>query len=295
MDELSFIISKIEELKRKIEIEDLDKYDDNYLYSMIENYLTDFKDKKVVDEIKDSTLYILISEKLEELDLKKEKLQRDVESKKEKLEIKEEKFEMLKEMYFNIDKINNDLLKIQYEQERILKEVQEKVKNAVSIQEKVEVQVEVMNRQSRKIFKMLRRQMLFPGLRSGRSMAATAAAYYYFLNQLLNPKTTTKKYKVINVKDYSVDIKNNIESLINAKDIMGKTVKQIDNIILEINDEFRDYLGVLNAADDLLANLKKIREELKEKEYEMNRMMEEQKLVLKKNNAKVLEKGKYPM
>ena len=59
LDRLNYIIKKIEELKEKIKIEDLDKYDDNYIYTLIEEYLSDFKDKKVIKEIKDSPLYIL--------------------------------------------------------------------------------------------------------------------------------------------------------------------------------------------------------------------------------------------
>ena len=284
LDKLSFIINKLEELKRKIEIENLDKYDDNYIYTLVEGYLEEFKDKRVVQEIKDSPLYITISEKLEELD-----------DKKEQLEIKEEKFEKLKEKYFNVEQINKSLLDFQYEQDQILKEVREKVKNAISIQEKVEVQITAMNRQTKKIFKMLRRQLLFPGFRSGRSMATTAAAYLYFVNNILNPQTTTKKYKVITVKDYSKDLENNINNIMDAKNILNKTSKQIDKMLKEITEEFKDYLGVIKEADELLSNLKRMKQELKEKEYEMDRIKKEQEKVLEKNNQKVKKKGEYPM
>ncbi len=295
LDKLSFIINKLEELKRKIEIENLDKYDDNYIYTLVEGYLEEFKDKRVVQEIKDSPLYITISEKLEELDDKKYSLQKKVDDKKEQLEIKEEKFEKLKEKYFNVEQINKSLLDFQYEQDQILKEVREKVKNAISIQEKVEVQITAMNRQTKKIFKMLRRQLLFPGFRSGRSMATTAAAYLYFVNNILNPQTTTKKYKVITVKDYSKDLENNINNIMDAKNILNKTSKQIDKMLKEITEEFKDYLGVIKEADELLSNLKRMKQELKEKEYEMDRIKKEQEKVLETNNQKVKKKGEYPM
>ena len=152
-----------------------------------------------------------------------------------------------------------------------------------------------MNRQTKKIFKMLRRQLLFPGFRSGRSMATTAAAYLYFVNNILNPQTTTKKYKVITVKDYSKDLENNINNIMDAKNILNKTSKQIDKMLKEITEEFKDYLGVIKEADELLSNLKRMKQELKEKEYEMDRIKKEQEKVLETNNQKVKKKGEYPM
>ena len=56
LDKLNEIIEKIEELKEKIRIENLDKYDDNYIYTLVEGYLSEFKDKKIIKEIKDSPL-----------------------------------------------------------------------------------------------------------------------------------------------------------------------------------------------------------------------------------------------
>lgn len=295
LEKLSDVIRRIDELKRKIAIDDLDKYDDNYIYTLVEGYLEEFKDKKLVEEIKDSPLYILIAEKLEELDVKKNGLSREVDAKKEQLEEKEEKFELLKEKFINIDKINKELLAFQDEQDRILREVREKVKNAVSVQEKVEVQVEAMNRQSARLFRLLSLSMLFPGARSARSMAATAAAYLYFVNNILNPKTTTKKYKVITVRDYSKDIEKNMGALDDAFDLLGKTSKQIDKMISQISDEFSDYFGIIKEADELIANLKKVKAEISEKEYEMEKIKEEQRLILEKNNAKVMKRGTYPM
>ncbi len=295
LDKLTSIISKVEELKRKIRIEDLDKYDDNYIYTLVEGYLEEFKDKKLVAEIKDSPLYILISEKLEELDSKKDDLHKKVEDKKQKFEVKEEKFDKLKEKYFSVDRINKELLTFQYEQDSLLKEVREKVRNATSVQEKVEVQVEAMNRQSRRLLRLLTLSMLFPGARAGRSMATSAAAYLYFLNKLTHPKTTTRKYKVITVKDYSKDIENSISSLNDAIDLLGKTSNQVDKMISEIRDEFKEYLGVVPEAEELFSNLRKVKEELAEKEYEMEKLKKEQELVLEKNNAKVKTMGEYPM
>lgn len=295
LERLSTVISKIDELKRKIAIENLDKYDDNYIYTLVEGYLEEFKDKKLVAEIKDSPLYVLISEKLEELDKKKDSLSKKVDLKKEELEEREEKFDILKEKYINIDRINKELLSFQNEQDILLREIREKVKNATSVEEKVEVQVQAMNRQSKRLFRLLALSMLFPGARSAKSMASSAAAYLYFMNNILRPKTTTKKYKVITVKDYSKEIEKSLSAMDEATDLLGKTGNQIDKMISQINRDFADYFGVISEADELMYNLRKIREEIREKEYEMEKIKEEQQIMLEKNNAKVKKMGTFEM
>lgn len=295
LDKLSDIIERIGVLKAKIKIEDLDKYDDNYIYTLIEGYLAEFKDKKVVKEIKDSPLYILIEDKLEELDKEKGKLDKKVKDKKEKLVEKEERFEILKDKVFNIDKVNDNLLKFQKEQEHLLQEVKEKVAKAVTIQEKVQIEFEAMNRQSKKLLNLLSLSLMFPGTRVARGMAISTATYLLFINNILRPRMVSKKYQVITVKDYSSDIENSIKSLDDASMLLGKTSKQIDKIMNQIKEEFADYLEVIPDASRLLSNLQKINSEIKEKEYEMERIKKEQELMLEKNNAKVRTKGTFPM
>ena len=197
LDKLNNIILKIEELKRKIKIEDLDKYDDNYIYTLIEEYLSDFKDKKVIKEIKDSSLYILISEKLEELDTKKEKFKKEVTNKKDDLKEHEEDFSKLKDKYYKIEKINKSLKSFQQEQELILKEMEEKINKSIKVSERVETQVETMNLQTRRLLRRLSLLMFLPGARGAKNIALATSLYAMYAKKALNPKITTKKYKVI--------------------------------------------------------------------------------------------------
>ena len=295
LERLNKLIMKIEELKDKIQIENLDKYDDNYIYTLIEDYISEFKDGNAVDEIKDSPLYILISEKLDELDNKKDELSDKVTEKKERLEVREEEFSKLREKYYSIDKLNKELLEFQNEQDIILKDIREKVKNAVTVSERVEVQVQAMNRQSRRLLRMMMASMFFPAPRAARGVAASTAAYLYFMRNILNPPTTTKKYRVITVQDYSSDIEYSIRSISDAIDLLSKTDKQIDKMIYQIKDEFKDYLGVLKECDELLSNLERIKSDIREKEFEMEKLKKEQEKELEKNDAKVLKRGEYPM
>jgi hypothetical protein len=295
LDKLNEIIEKIEELKEKIRIEDLDKYDDNYIYTLIEGYLEEFKDKKIIKEIKDSELYILISEKLDEFDKKKETFKNKVEDKKEDLEDKEETLEELREKYYKIEKINEDINKFHNEQELILKDMQNKIDNATTITERVQVQVEHMNNQSRMLLRSAALIMLMPGRRGARAFAAITAIYAAIASAMLNPETTTRRYREIKVEDYSADIKNSINKVDEVSKDLSKSSKDIDKLISDIEEEFSDYIGVIKECDELLSNLKKVKSNLKEKEYELEKIKSKQEKELVRNNAKVKTIGNYPM
>lgn len=295
LDKLNDVISRIEALKNKIKIEDLDKYDDNYIYTLVEDYLKEFKDKKFVSEIKDSPLYVTIEEKLEELDSKKTKLGKKVGEKKEKLEEKEEKFDKLKEKFYNVEKLNKELEDFQVEQQRMLEELQRKVADAVTVSERVEVQAQMLNRQSRNLLRRLRRQMFFPGPRMGKRMSMMTAIYLRTLHDIIYPPTVTKKYKVVKVNDYSKDIEYSISTIDDSLGMLTRTDKQIDKMIKQVRNEFSEYIGVIKECDELLSNLNKIKGEMEEKEYEIKKIKLEQEKVLEKNNAKVLKRGVFKL
>lgn len=295
LDKLSDIIRRLEVLKSKLKVDNLDKYDDNYIYTLIEDYLKEFQNGKVVSEIKDSPLYIMVSQKLAELDQKKESFQKDVRAKKGALEKKEKDFDKMKDKYNKLHRIDEELLRFQYDQDALLKELQEKVRNATSVSERVEVQVEGLNRQSRRLLALLTLSMFIPGANSAKKVAASTAAYLYFVRNVLNPRTRTIRHRIITVQDYSDSIKDSITTIQSTMGLLGKTGKEIDKLISSIRNDFSDYIGVLSECDELLYNLNRIKDNIKEKEYEMAKIKKGQEALLEQNNAKVLTRGEYPM
>ena len=126
-------------------------------------------------------------------------------------------------------------------------------------------------------------------------MATTAALYAQFMRNIINPRTVTRKYKVITVEDYSSSIEANIKEIDKASSVLNKTEKEIDKMIKLIKYEFSEYIGVIKECDELLANLDKVKGELHEKEYEIEKIKTKQEKELERNNAKVLAIGEYPM
>lgn len=287
LNRLNSIIKKIEELKRRINIPDIDKYDDNYLYTLVADYIEEFKNKNFVSEIKDSALYIMISEKLDELDTKKDKLQTKIETKKTKLEIDEMRLEQLRENYYSFERFNSDLIRFQEKQDKVLDEIKDKMSKATTIQERVETQVVGMQRQSRRALALMTAALMLPGARSARGLATMAATYLYFMRRVMRPNVTTRRFKTIKVTDYHKEIERSLSELDDVSSLLNKTSKQIDSTIKEIETEFKDYINEIPECKDLLANLEKIKDEILEKEYELKRIKEEQEKNLEKNDAKV--------
>ena len=295
LKELSELIRKIEELKRRIQVDDYQKYDDNYIYSLIEGYLSDFKEGKAISSIKNSSMYEALSSRLSELDRQKDAFQKKVEEEKERFQDREEQYAKLKEKASKFKQMRQEFMDFQTQQERLLREVQEKVENSVSISERVKVEAEAMSAQSKRLMRLLAFSMIVPGVRAAKQTAYTTAAYLYLVKQIMNPKLVKKKYRVVEVSDYSSEIESSIRDIERVSKQLSKTSDEIEKMLKTIKEEFKDYIGVYPECEELIRNLESIREDVLEREYEIQKIKEAQKKELEKNEAKVLTKGEYPM
>ena len=285
--QLSIIIKKIEELKSKMKIDIKDLETDAYLTDIVDQYMDEFKNKNIVSEIKDSNLYIMIAEKLEEVTEKTGKLTNKVEDTKDKLELDESQFDKLKESYYNFENFNNQLIAFQSEQDFLLKDLEKKVSESTSITEQVQYRVQLMNRQNRRLLQMIALPMLIPGNRSARAIASATAAYLYFMRNLLNPRLREQRYRIISVIDYSSEIEKNISKIEDAATSISKTSNKLEEMIRKIEVDFKDYINAIPECRELLSNLNKLLSDLKEKEEELQKTKQEQEKLLETNNQKV--------
>lgn len=285
--QLSIIIKKIEELKSKMKIDIKDLETDAYLTDIVDQYMDEFKNKNIVSEIKDSDLYIMIAEKLEEVTEKTGTLTNKVEDTKDKLELDESQFDKLKESYYNFENFNNQLIAFQSEQDFLLKDLEKKVSESTSITEQVQYRVQLMNRQNRRLLQMIALPMLIPGNRSARAIASATAAYLYFMRNLLNPRLRQQRYRIISVIDYSSEIEKNISKIEDAAISISKTSNKLEEMIRKIEVDFKDYMDTIPECRELLSNLNKLLSDLKEKEEELQKTKQEQEKLLETNNQKV--------
>lgn len=288
-EKLNLVIRKLEELKNRLKIDDIDKYDDNYICNLIEEYMKSFDDKKIVKEIKDSDLYILLSTKIEELDKEKTKLKEKVTSRKEKLGLSEKKLESIKEKYFKYDDFNKKLIDFETKQDIILRDLEEKIKDSTSIEEKVRIKVVAINNQSNELLKLLALQMMIPGLKNTKNTILATLAYMHFMRKVMRPKYEIKqeKYKMIKVTDYSEKIEQSLNSIDNISNTLEKTSSNLNKMINDFKTEYKDFFSQVPECNKILNNLLRVMSDLEEKEYELKQIKKQQSLNLEKNNDKI--------
>ncbi|MBE6157289.1 MAG: hypothetical protein E7160_00625 [Firmicutes bacterium] len=289
LNNLNILIDKIKELKEKIKTDNYSAYDSNYLEEIVKEYIDEFNNKQVVKEIKDSPLYIMISEKIEELDENKDIFKKKVEKRKDKLNIDEEKLHKLKEQYYDfnhIDKLLNDLAKIQ---EQELEELMKKVQNSKTIVEKVSFEIDFMTRQSNKLLRRMTLLSLIPGARSARALSTMTAYYLYLMKQIKQPRLKKKVTKEVNMKDYHASIESSIDKIDDASKLIGKTTDKLEREIKKFKKDFKEYFGVIPECRTLLNNLNHVLDNLEDKQKEIDEIKTKQEKLLKENDQKVLQ------
>ena len=285
--QLSIMIKKMEQLKDKLKTEIKSLENEAYVQYLVDSYIEEFKNKNVVEEIKDSDLYILISEKLEQVETETNKLNNKVDKKKDDLEIDEEKFTSLKESFYDYENFNNQLIALQYEQDAILKDLEEKISNSVTETERVTYNFKMMNKQSKRLLNLLAIPMMIPGNRSAKAMATATAAYLLFMRNLLNPRLEKKRYRIIEVTDYSKEVERGISKIEDATNLIHKTSSKLETVIKNIEKNYKDYIDNVPEYKELLNNLNELLADLKVKEEELEKTKQQQQELLERNNNKV--------
>lgn len=295
IDKLDDLISKIEELKDKLKIENLNLYEEKYLHFLIQESFSYFKKGKLIEEIKKTPIYEKVEKKLDELDKKKDEFEKEVNYRRDDLEEKEKDFDLFKVKYSSIERFNEELISFQIKQERILRDIRQKVEESTTVKERVETKVVGLSKENKRLLNLLTLQMLIPTPKNVKRMVATTAAYLYFMRNVVEPHTQTKKYKIITVKDYSDSIKDSIRQIEDARYLLGKTSTEIDSMMRELKDKYSEFMDVIPECKEMLSGLQKIKESIKEQEKEMIKLQEQQELEYDKNNAKVKTIGEYPV
>ena len=287
IQKLNIIIKRLEILKKLLDIPNKVDYDQNYIYELITEYINDFDQNRLVSDIKDSELYIYISNKLMELDEKKDKLNDSLYERKEEIKIDEEALEKIKDEYDLFDNFNNKLLRFQSDQELLIKDLEEKIAKATTEEERIETRIRFLTDTTHVIMDLIAPQVIIPGVRSATRIAIAAASLTHIIRNHLRPRRETTRYRVINTIDYYKDISNSISDIEKALTLLDKSKKQLELTLKEFKDNYNDYLGKVKEFDKVLENLELVLESLTEKEEEMKRLKEEQEKNLEHNNEKV--------
>ena len=279
---INLVIRKISNLEDKITFNN-SYLEDNYLDYVVEKYLDEFKIGKQVTEIKDSPLYILISEKINQLEMAKETLKDRVNI--EKLKLLPEEIINMKSEYYNFNNINNELLNIQYEQDSLLRELMGNTNN-ITIADRTKEEIKYLSIESSIILKKLKKINLVPGVRSGKAIAFLSATMLLSIKKVKYQRHKNINYKVITINDYDKNLETDIDKIYSTRKLLTKTSTRLKMFITYLNNNFSQYIKYSDDAKELLDNLYAIKDIVDEKEYEIGKLEE------KKRNTRNIVKEK---
>ena len=285
MDNLNILIKKIDELKKKLEIPN--KYDDKYIYDLVEEYIKEFNNNKAVKEIKSSPLYIEISQKIKELSSTKDRLKKDVNTKASEIKKSSSKLKSSKEKYNKLKKDSNNIDKFTNNAYKELSNLYRLVDNAVSVKEKTMVKVKKSHNLSKLILAVIASDLALNTRQSAKSMAFKVAIGVALIKHIMRDKYTYREDIKYEIKNYTDKIKKEISSIDNIDKSLAKSSKDIRSLISELKIEYKDYIANNSEFLSLLNNLEAIDDNIDEKRYMINNIRNKESKLLQEHTNKI--------
>lgn len=291
-EDIDSMIEKIEEITTKLE--NLKKENEN-----IDTNIETFEEEHI-DGIDDSIhlsgntkytykidtdIYLEIEEEIDDLNNLKQKLENEKEQEKEeeKEDIDLRDYENKK---YEMDRINNEVKDILEIQAEAIKKMNEKIANSTSYRDRVHVRFETVNEITQRTRQQARNRLNGGGPFALRALSALSALTLGMARNIMIPNTVTEITTESIVKDYANEIASNLDDIEDALKSVNTNIEDIDNMILELQQLYPDYSEV----DDLIVSLNELKEDLEDKQKELEYQEQEEQKLYKENNEKVLKK-----
>lgn len=283
LEKLTDLISRLEDLKKKLEKESKIELDQDYIEVLVEEDIEKIENNIETETINNCKLYISISNKIDELKDKKEKTEIKLQQEKAARNLNEEAINNIKDKKEISDNFNNELLNFQYEQDKIINDVENKIKVDINKKDYERIQLNGISRQTNLLLRKMRIYMRIPGIRSGRKVINLTTSYLYSVQKILVPKQKRIRYKRVKADDFDKQIEKNMQEMTNVLENIHKTKFQLEKVIKNFTSKYLEY----QESDEfkkLLNELNIIKKNLEEKEYEIKRLKEEQEKKQQKVN-----------
>ena len=284
---LDILIDKVKELKSKLDIPNSDKYENSYIYQLVEEYVNEFNNNKAVSSIKSSDLYIDISNKIKELEQEKDHLKKKTLQKKELLSIDEEKMKQIKKEKEKKEKYNEKLNEFTKKADEDLEKINKKINEVKHKNTEITLKISQANSISNNLLLLIGAEMMIPTANSAKKVAVASTVGLYLLNKLLRRDKYKKLIKdEISTVDYSKEIEASLTSISQTISKLDENIYDIDKMIFMLQNDYSDYKDN-NEFKGLLNNLFSIKKNIEEKKDNLIKIQKEEEKNLNKNNNKV--------
>jgi len=283
---LDVLIDKIKELKSKLDIPNSDKYENSYIYELVDNYVRDFDNNKAVSSVKSSDLYIEISKKIKELEIERDYLKKKTEKKKQQLSIDEEKMKKIHKEKEKIDNYSDKLKEFTKNAEEDLKKINKKLEKNIELDQEIINNLNQANNTSRNLLLLIGAEMMIPTVSSAKKVAVASTVGIYLINKIFRKDKYKNKLKnEISSIDYSKQIEASLTSINKTISRLDDNIYEVSNLIYMLETEYNAYTD--SRYNELLNNLYSIKNKIEEKRDNLIRIEKETNKSLNKNNQKI--------
>ena len=283
---LDVLIDKIKKLKSKLDIPNSDKYENSYIYELVDNYVRDFDNNKAVSSVKSSDLYIEISKKIKELEIERDYLKKKTEKKKQQLSIDEEKMKKIHKEKEKMDNYSDKLKEFTKKADEDLKKINEKLEKNIELDQEIINNLHQANNTSRNLLLLIGAEMMIPTASSAKKVAVASTVGIYLINKIFRKDKYKNKLKEeISAIDYSKQIEASLTSISKTISRLDDNIYDVGNLIYMLETEYNAYSD--SRYKELLNNLYSIKNKIEEKRDNLIRIEKETNKSLNKNNQKI--------
>ncbi len=311
LDKLNLVIKKLDIFNNMIIKSKLG--DEEYYYYLALKYIEEFNNHNIVENVKNSDLYIEIADKLKTIDYMKEELRKQVIQKQIGNDILIENADIEDTFY---EEFNADIEDFQNAQEEIIEELNvfipedekadydsekdkrennksnddeivEDNKNIIIDEASIALsKAKALNKYCAKLISIIDKpSMKLPSVRSTKAVAITTLIAVYFMKKVLKNNYRIKRRKKIMIKDFDKSIENDLENIEKVSTLIKQASSEINDIINEIITKYSNYLH-LKEFQKLLNNLENIKNDILEKEYEIDNIKKSNQAINNQNIKK---------
>lgn len=299
--ELQELIKRFEEIKKKydinynnISLKDLDLINDLEIGDILENYISEGKngnfDESIFGPITEIKNFMNIINGIIDIEKNKDIVEESLEEKLDTYKIRDEEFEKLQDNFADVEKINDETTKYQYEVNAIIDEINSKLANNVDIEKSIKSTTSVVPNINRILgaTALMASSTLIPPTPIGRlfkaSLFVTAA---HMLATSFQNKTQEKEITHITVTDYSKSIEKNRDDINLALNDIASALDEITYMKDTFEKEFAPFRNQIPEYDKFIENIFSIEKELSKNQVVIRDYSDEVERSLEINNQKI--------
>ena len=290
LNQLQKLRKELELLEKSSNFDQIYTWDDHYLSYLIDDYKRKYNhgfDLKILRDVQKNEDYVQLMERIIEIENDSKKLEEAVTEHLEEFGERDKAFDLFQKDVDGYDSDFKEIDDLVEKSDEILKDLEEKVKNAVQISEKVEYVTKAIDHSINRLLFTYLATKNNPFVPKTVGLLLRTQAMFAFIGDLFAPRQIKSIKTNVVVQDYTKSIQENIRSLSDVFSLMDETKNKVRFMKEEFIKNFAEYSlleyqSVLDKLETLEQSIDERHDYLIETEKKMNLQLEKNKVLTKK-------------